>query len=581
MTTAGCWAPRLSQLLFNILGTAIAAAELAQMAGANRVEGCLFGNGERTGNVDIVTLALNLYTQGISPQLDFSDIYSVIETVTECNDLPVHPRHPYAGELVFTAFSGSHQDAIKKGFERRAKTNAQIWDIPYLPIDPKDIGCTYEAVIRVNSQSGKAGIAYLVKQAMHLDMPRRLQISFYQVIQAIADRTAREMTTEDITATFRQTYHLGSQYHGRLILGPYSLSVVEDVPAREKDAADSDSEDPSARRRFDGRISVDGVVRVMTGVGNGPLSALLDALDSYLDTKLAVREYAEHAIGEGSTSKAVAYTELVPPDVNIKDKSSGGIWGVGVDDDIVSAGMRAIISAANTVVADGRQLPTLGLTIGVNSPSSQSDVSSIILNNLGFHVPRRMETQFYNIVQLHAKSNGRDKILIEDIVELFNKTYPHEESIEGTLMLPKGARDYKLISHTVCEIDSKRPRHKLEGVVSFDGRQVAVSGEGNGPLSSLVAAIQPHLPIASISIREFSEHSIGEGSEVRAASFVELVAEHVSPSSGASSPAPNKTSAWGIGIDQSITLSGWKSILAAAAIITDTAPKIANGTAHT
>lgn len=545
------------------------------MAGANRVEGCLFGNGERTGNVDIVTLALNLYTQGISPQLDFSDIYSVIETVTECNDIPIHPRHPYAGELVFTAFSGSHQDAIKKGFERRSKTNAQIWDIPYLPIDPRDIGCTYEAVIRVNSQSGKAGIAYLVKQAMHLNMPRRLQISFYQVIQAIADRTAREMTVEDITTTFRQTYHLGSQYLGRLILGNFSLTTIEDAPTPEKDAADSDSEDTSARRRFDGQISVDGVVRVMTGVGNGPLSALLDALDSYLDIKLVVREYAEHGIGEGSTSKAVAYVELVPPEANLNDKSSGGIWGVSIDSDIAASSMRAIISAANTVVADGRKLPALGLTIGVNNPSSQTDVSSIVLNNLSFDIPRRMEAHFYNIVRLHAKSRGKDKISTEDIVELFHTTYPHEEDANGIAVLPKGAREYKVMSYNVSKADGNRKR--FEGTVSFDGKQVSVSGTGNGPLSALVAAIQPHVSTASLSIREFAEHSIGEGSEVRAASYAELVAEYVSHLDA----SPNKTSAWGIGIDQSITSSGWKAVLSAAAAIAQTAPKNPNGAPHT
>lgn len=554
------------------LGTGVAATELAMMAGANRVEGCLFGNGERTGNVDIVTLALNLYTQGISPLLDFSDIYSVVETVTECNDLPIHPRHPYAGELVFTAFSGSHQDAIKKGFERRTKTNAKIWDIPYLPIDPADIGSTYEAVIRVNSQSGKAGIAYLVKQGLHLDLPRRLQISFYQVIQQISDATAKEMTTDDITSTFRRTYFLGSQYQGRLALGPFSLTSVEDAPAPSKDAADSDSEDTSARRRFDGHLSVDGVVRVMSGEGNGPLSALLNALDAYLDIKLAIREYAEHAIGEGSSSKAASYVELVTPDVNLKDKSSGsgGIWGVSVDSDIVTSGLRAVISAANTVVADGRKLPALGLTIGVGGPSSQSDVTTVVLNNLEFDIPRRMEAHFYNSVLIYAKGKGKDKITAEEIVELFNKTYPHDVELSPASP-PRSS--FKLVSHQLTNLEGNRRR--FEGVVALqDGKQpVTVSGEGNGPLSALVSAIQPHLPTPPLSIREFAEHSIGEGSEVRAASYVELVAD------GA---AGGKTSAWGLGVDQSITSSGWKAVLAAASAIVDATPKIGNGGAvHT
>lgn len=535
------------------------------MAGADRVEGCLFGNGERTGNVDIVTLALNLYTQGISPLLDFSDIYSVIECVTECNDLPIHPRHPYAGELVFTAFSGSHQDAIKKGFERRTKTQAQVWDIPYLPIDPADIGCTYEAVIRVNSQSGKAGIAYLVKQGLHLDMPRRLQISFYQVIQVISDKTAKEMTTEDIVTTFRQTYHLGSAYQGRLKLGSFSLAEIENVnPA--KDGADSDTEDASPRRRFDGHISVDGVVRVMSGEGNGPLSALLNALHAYLDINLVIREYAEHAIGEGSSTKAASYVELVPPETNLKDKSSGGIWGVSIDSDIVTSGLRAVISAANTVVADGRHLPALGLTIGVNSPSSQSDVTSVVLNNLEFDIPRRMESHFYDVVRISAKTSGKDKISAEQIVELFHQTYPHEEDLSPP---SSSLRAFKLIQHKLVTVDENR--RTFEGVVAFNGEARPVTGQGNGPLSALLAAIQPHLLIGTLSIREFSEHSIGEGSEVRAASYVELVAEGSTTATGV------KASAWGLGVDQSITTSGWKAVLAAAAALAEGKTKIANG----
>lgn len=532
------------------------------MAGADRVEGCLFGNGERTGNVDIVTLALNLYTQGISPLLDFSDIYSVIECVTECNDLPIHPRHPYAGELVFTAFSGSHQDAIKKGFERRQKTDAQIWDIPYLPIDPADIGCTYEAVIRVNSQSGKAGIAYLVKQGLHLDMPRRLQISFYQVIQAISDKTAKEMTTEDIVSTFRSTYHLGSQYQGRLKLGSFSLAEIENVtPA--KDDADSDSEDASPRRRFNGHISVDGVVRVMSGEGNGPLSALLNALHSYLNINLIIREYAEHTVGESSTAKAASYVELVPPEANLKDKSSGGIWGVSIDSDIVTSGLRAVISAANTVVADGRKLPALGLTVGVNSPSSQSDIASVVLNNLGFDIPRKMMSQFYEVVRIAAKTSGKDKISAEQIVELFSQTYPYDPKVSSD------RKSFKLVAHKLTTVDENR--RTFEGIVEFNGETITVTGEGNGPLSALLAAIKPHLPIGALSIREFSEHSIGEGSEVRAASYVELVAETSTTATGV------KTSAWGLGVDQSITTSGWKAVLAAAAALNEGVSKTANG----
>jgi 2-isopropylmalate synthase len=282
----------------NDRGTGIAAAELAVLAGADRIEGCLFGNGERTGNVDIVNLALNLYTQGIHPHLDFSDIQTIIDVVTQCNDLPVHPRHPYAGELAFAAFSGSHQDAIKKGFEAQAQRHArnlangeaQIWDMPYLPLDPADLGRGCEAIIRVNSQSGKGGIAHIIKHHLNLDLPRKMQIAFYQVIQAISDREAREMTAEDITATFHSTYHFdGPKHEGRLVLKIFSITAE---PSSKPEAADQ-------RRLFDGTLFVDGILRDIRGDGNGPISALLNALHSHLDIDLALRENSEHTIGEG------------------------------------------------------------------------------------------------------------------------------------------------------------------------------------------------------------------------------------------------------------------------------------------
>ena len=226
-------------------GTGIAAAELGILAGGDRVEGCLFGKGERTGNVDLVNLALNYYTQGIHSNVEFSDIQRVIDIVTQCNDLPVHPRHPYAGELVFTAFSGSHQDAIKKGFEDQKKRHAlarsqderEIWEMPYLPIDPADLGQPYEAVIRVNSQSGKDGIAYLVKQNLHFDLPHKMQIAFYQIVQSIADREAHEMTVDDTTTAFRETYHFGGGKHeGRLALRSFKSRrhQTQTQPMKEK-----------------------------------------------------------------------------------------------------------------------------------------------------------------------------------------------------------------------------------------------------------------------------------------------------------------------------------------------------------
>nr|XP_019049904.1 2-isopropylmalate synthase [Kwoniella bestiolae CBS 10118]OCF28834.1 2-isopropylmalate synthase [Kwoniella bestiolae CBS 10118] len=358
----------------NDRGCAVAAAELGILAGADRIEGTVLGNGERTGNVDLVTLGLNCYSQGIPPNLDFSDMFSIIDTVTECTGLPVHPRHPYAGELVFTAFSGSHQDAIKKGFEaqtRREKAGDKIWSMPYLPIDPADVGCTYEAVIRVNSQSGKGGIAYIVKSALALDLPRRMQIAFYKVVQDRSETTGKEMTSKDITTAFRQTYHLGgSIYDGRLVLKSFvtvdirsatpsavgspdrsrshsrvaSLvgSVVEPSPDRSLDG-----NLPSASKRLTAKVLIDGTLREISGEGNGPLSSFLDALQGDLGIALSIREYTEHAVGAGSDVKAATYVELIPPNVDAKDKTKGGFWGVGVDADITASGLKAVISAAN------------------------------------------------------------------------------------------------------------------------------------------------------------------------------------------------------------------------------------------
>ncbi|KAF8344286.1 2-isopropylmalate synthase [Cantharellus anzutake] len=541
----------------NDRGTGIAAAELALMAGADRIEGCLLGNGERTGNVDLVTLALNLYTQGIHPNLDFSDIYSIVETVTDCNEIPVHPRHPYAGELVFTAFSGSHQDAIKKGFEKRenalkATKQETLWDIPYLPIDPADLGCTYEAVIRVNSQSGKGGIAYLIKQALHLDLPRRLQIAFYQVVQSISDKTAKEMTVEDITKAFKDTFSLGSNYSRRLVLKSFALTEL-----RESSQDDSDSDEASEGRRFEGQIVVDGGVRVIRGEGNGPLSALLAALRSHFDIDLIIREYSEHAIGEGTGVRAASYVELVTPDMDLKDKARAGTWGVGIDRDIVASGLNAVLGAVSKFIGD-RPLPDISLSVGINSPSSQADIASIILNNLGYDIPRRMEAHFYNVVRIAAKSSGWSKVSSEQLAELFEKTYPQAD--ENTR--------FKLKNHNLTKIDETRRR--FSGAIIFDGVEKTVSGVGNGPLSAILDAIQPHLNTPTpLSIREFSEHSIGEGSEVRAASYVELTTEIEGKKAGV----------WGIGTDVSITSSGWKAVLNAAGGFTAlTKVKLVNGT---
>lgn len=522
------------------------------MAGGDRIEGCLFGNGERTGNVDLVNLALNLYTQGIPPGLDFSDLESIIDTVTQCNDLPVHPRHPYAGELVFTAFSGSHQDAIKKGFEAQRVRHAtaaadepRYWDMPYLPIDPADLGQTYEAVIRVNSQSGKGGIAYLIKQHLGLDLPRKMQITFYQVIQAISDREAREVTVEDITTAFRSTYHFGGpKYQGRLTLRHFKISSEPTA-----DPVDESGEQPDERRHFDGTLLVDGVYRVVRGDGNGPLSALLDALRTHLKIDLTIRDYTEHAVGEGKEAKAASYVEVVPADDR---KSSTSWWGVGVDSDIAGSGLRALLSAVNSAIGD-RTLPELKLNVGFSATSAQADIASAIVNALGLELPRRFQTSFFEVVQRYARDK-ESEISYDDLIELFQKTY--------YFGVPS---KYELAHFKLERVNATQRR--LDGEFLFGGEKRTVRGEGNGPLSATLAALLQHSS-GTLAIREYSEHSIGEGAEVVAASYVELVFE---------APGQKKTSAWGVGTDTDITASGIRAVLNAASILGVVATRVMNG----
>ncbi|KAK1235447.1 2-isopropylmalate synthase (Alpha-isopropylmalate synthase) (Alpha-IPM synthetase) [Marasmius sp. AFHP31] len=530
----------------NDRGTGIAAAELGVLAGGDRIEGCFFGNGERTGNVDLVNLALNLYTQGIPPNLDFSDLPSIIDVVTQCNDLPVHPRHPYAGELVSTAFSGSHQDAIKKGFEAQktrhaeaaAKGENQYWDMPYLPVDPADLGLTYEAVIRVNSQSGKGGIAYLIKQHLGLDLPRKVQVAFYQVVQTISDREAREMTVDDITTAFKSTYHIGGgAYKGRLSLRNFKISAE---PVDDKDNSGDEAEQ---RRRFDGTVVVDGTLRVIRGDGNGPLSALLDALKANLDIDFALREYSEHTVESSEHSRAASYVELVPAGDR---KSTQSWWGVGLDSDIAGSGLRAVLSAVNNAIGD-RPLPELKLTVGFNSKSGQEDVASVIVNSLGLELPRRFQSSFFEVVQRAARDAGGE-ISIAGLTELFQETYGYNKETPRTSKLA-------LESFKLEHLDGNR--RVLSGDVLFHGKKRAIKGEGNGPLSSTLAALHTQIS-GTLSIREYAEHSIGEGTEVGAASFIELVYDI---------SGQKKRSAWGVAVDTDITASGVKAVLSAASIL--------------
>ncbi len=307
----------------NDRGTGVAATELGLMAGADRVEGCLFGNGERTGNCDLVTVALNMYTQGLNPGLDFSDIDDVINTVEYCNQLPVHPRHPYAGELVFTAFSGSHQDAIKKGFAAQEARNDDFWEVPYLPIDPADLGRSYEAVIRVNSQSGKGGFAWVLEQDQGLKLPKKMQAHFSRHVQQLADDTGRELQADDIWDVFQRVYCLNTPQH-------FQLLDYEETRA------------PNGERIFAGKITVDGQEQSVSGRGNGLLSSVVSTLQDSFGLKLDIADYSEHAMGQGSTVRAAAYVECVTD-------TGKTVWGVGIDEDVATASVRAVLSAANAL----------------------------------------------------------------------------------------------------------------------------------------------------------------------------------------------------------------------------------------
>jgi len=313
----------------NDRGTGVAAAELGVMAGADRVEGTLFGNGERTGNVDVISLGMNMFSQGVDPELDMSDMNSLVRVAEHCNQLPVHPRHPWAGELVFTAFSGSHQDAIKKGMSAIQESNSGIWEVPYLPIDPQDVGSTYEAVIRINSQSGKGGVAYILEQDFGYVLPRRLQIEFSQVIQRITDDTGGEITSEDIWKSFNDEYLDATT--------PFDFVEHRTVPDTHA----------SERRSMTAAVRINGAEKVISGKGNGPIDSYVDALKSQCDVDFKVIDYRERAFGAGADARAVAYVEIETPE--------GALFGVGEHVNIVTASLKAVTSAVNRAIRMGRR----------------------------------------------------------------------------------------------------------------------------------------------------------------------------------------------------------------------------------
>ena len=310
----------------NDRGSAIAATELALMAGAERVEGTLFGNGERTGNVDLITLALNLFTQGINPKLDISDIKSLVEIAEFCNQLPIHERHPYAGKLVHTAFSGSHQDAIRKGMNAIRSSNQRLWEVPYLPIDPADIGCTYEEIIRVNSQSGKAGSAWILESEFSIRIPRDMEIEFSQVVQREADSSGLEITSEVIWKLFSKEY--------LNINSPYTLTSFENLPISRK----------TDKEKINAEILYNGKTFKISETGNGPISAFVSAMKNTFNLKFTLADFGQNTMSSTSKAKALAYVELKSPDQNGKS-----FFGAGIDTSITIAPIKAIISALNKI----------------------------------------------------------------------------------------------------------------------------------------------------------------------------------------------------------------------------------------
>jgi 2-isopropylmalate synthase len=374
----------------NDRGCAVAAAELAQMAGADRVEGCLFGNGERTGNVDLVTLALNLYTQGVSPNIDFSDLEKVIGTVEVCNKIPVHPRAPYGGSLVVCAFSGSHQDAIKKGFATRAdKEYDDQWQIPYLPLDPKDIGRDYHAVIRVNSQSGKGGAAWIIQQYLHLDLPRGLQVAFSKVVQRVADERSRELLPVEITELFEKTYFL--KENPRFSIVDYSISVDRSTsPAPPAPGKTQDTKD--LMRVFEGVIAIGDKEYKLRGRGNGPISSLANALKE-VGVDLDVNDYKEHAVGKGRDVKAATYIECTAAGTNQR------VWGVGIHQDVVQSSLNAVLSAASNFVQSNPGTPVLAKPIPQRAVSKELDLDGTL------SVPRQANGKKDIIQALEAQAD--------------------------------------------------------------------------------------------------------------------------------------------------------------------------------
>lgn len=528
---------------------------------------------------------------------------------------------------MFTAFSGSHQDAIKKGFETQNNLWAQAekeggnkyWHMPYLPVDPADLGCTYEAVIRVNSQSGKGGIAYLVKQSLELDLPRKMQIVFYSVVQEVAERTGKEIRMDDIVQAFCGTYFYRppgiklpttsgaiALEDGRLDLKSFRFYHGSNPEALEYPRA---GEVLDEHRRFVGKISVDGEIRHLRGEGNGPMSALLDSLRSNLDLDFQIREYSEHAIGQGDKVQAASFVQLVE---QLAGKTSGEgktYWGVGVDSDIAASGLKSVLSAVNCALRESKKtLPAdkKGVLFDSRVSISGAEIAKELQKSLGLEIPKRMQRVLFDVLQkiierepkeMDAKKVGQvfeAAFITHDLVLPPAYTFPAGVGVNGPASGQEtnetGLR-FKLKSFNLKALE--QGSRQFSGVITIkspssgSGEDKTVTGEGNGPLSALLAGLHQHVA-QRVAIRDFHGHSIGEGSSVMAASYVELVLEGDAPvtelqvgslsnfkigswhaklaseEEDRDGDEKKPQSSWGVAKDVDITASGLQAVLNAA-----------------
>ncbi|KAI1795264.1 2-isopropylmalate synthase [Ganoderma leucocontextum] len=518
----------------NDRGTAVAATELGILAGADRVEGCLFGNGERCGNVDLVTLALNLYTQGVPCGLDFSDIQATIDIVAHCTSLPIHPRHPYAGELVFTAFSGSHQDAVKKGFEAQAVRHARcaaegrplMWEMPYLPLDPADLGRTYEAVIRVNSQSGKGGIAYIIREHLHIDLPRPVQQEFYRVVQRQVDRAAREMTAEEIKATFAAYYHLpekadeeeGEEHPARVYLGKFA--VVQAV------------RDGKMVTAFQGRMTADGNSFTLRGEGAGPLAAFLSAVKARTRLRFSAVETHERASLDTASHDVVSFVLLAEKQSASASSSSGvtngdghaPTWGVGLDPDHARSQVLAAVSAMNKRLG--------GRPVSVVSGDTK-EVLRILNDDYSLPVPQTMHDTL-----AEACSAG-------DI-----------EGLSPTQVAARFIARFCPSALTALESFSivrvpKAPNVRFQATVLVNGVEKQLGGTGDDAVACLLSSLSDLVGCVSpcdIQVRP----RLGAAKGSQHAVFVRV-------------EAVGQEEAWGVGLDDDLTTATLQAALVAAA----------------